>query len=153
MRKTIRTTLCTCFAVAVLLTGCNKAEGQQAEEAKADFTQVIPTLEAITADWNKGDLDAFLTVYDSDATFMLPSGPVGVEEMKGYYQEAFTESGTPTSTLSFDSLEVRPLGDRHALVTGRYILTAQDATQQSGRYSLVLAHTNGKWQILHDHSN
>jgi len=141
------------MAAALLFAGCQQNTAPVAEEAPADHAQVIPTLQAITADWNKGDLDQFVTVYDSAATFMLPKGLVNVEEMKGYYKEAFTTDGTPTSTLSFDSLEMRPLGERHALVTGRYILTAQDSTQQSGRYSLVFVHAADGWKILHDHSN
>ncbi|GAA4434405.1 hypothetical protein GCM10023188_25310 [Pontibacter saemangeumensis] len=153
MRRTIRTTLYTCFAAAVLLAGCTQPEAPLTENEKADFTQVIPALQAITADWNRGDLDAFVTIYDSSATFMLPGGPVGVGEMKSYYQEAFTADGTPSSTLQFDSLEMRPLGTRHALVTGRYILTAKDSSRQSGRYSLVLAHAEDGWKIVHDHSN
>ncbi|MCX2741273.1 YybH family protein [Pontibacter anaerobius] len=151
--KLLNAVNCAIFAAVLLFTACNTAETTIAEEPKADFTQVIPTLEAITADWNKGDLDKFVTVYDSAATFMLPKGPIGVSEMKGYYQEAFTETGTPTSTLSFDSLEMRPLGNSHALVTGRYILTNQDSTAQSGRYTLVFEHSNEGWKILHDHSN
>ncbi|MER2998034.1 YybH family protein [Pontibacter populi] len=140
------------LAASLLFTACNTPE--TATKEKADFTQVIPTLNAITADWNKGDLDKFVTVYDSAATFMLPKGPIGVNEMKEHYKAAFTETGTPTSTLSFDSLEMRPLGDSHALVTGRYILTAQDSSKQSGRYTLVFEHSEDKgWKILHDHSN
>lgn len=73
------------LAAALLFTSCNSSETAVKEEPKADFTQVIPTLKAITADWNKGDLDEFITVYDSAATFMLPKGPIGVNEMKGYY--------------------------------------------------------------------
>ena len=141
------------LAASLLFTGCNANETAMKEEPKADFTQVIPTLKAITSDWNKGDLDKFVTVYDSAATFMLPKGPVGVDVMKGYYEEAFTETGIPTSSLNFDSLEMRPLGDRHALVTGRYILTNQDSTEQSGRYTLVFEHSDKGWKILHDHSN
>ncbi|TPE45283.1 YybH family protein [Pontibacter mangrovi] len=151
--KLLNTINCAILAAALLATSCNTPEAPVQEEPKADFTQVIPTLQAITADWNKGDLDEFITVYDSAATFMLPKGPIGVSEMKGYYQEAFTETGTPTSTLSFDSLEMRPLGNSHALVTGRYILTSQDSTEQSGRYTLVLEHSDRGWKILHDHSN
>ncbi|MFD2246395.1 YybH family protein [Pontibacter ruber] len=153
MKLSLAINCCAILAAALLVTGCNTAETAVKEEAKADFTQVLPTLKAITADWNKGDLDNFITVYDSTATFMLPKGPVGVNEMKGYYQEAFTETGTPSSTLSFDSLEMKPLGNSHALVTGRYTLTAQDSSKQSGRYTLVFEHSDKGWKILHDHSN
>ncbi|GHA66916.1 YybH family protein [Pontibacter akesuensis] len=145
------------LAAALLFLGCNQSDTSTAAETtvaeQADFARVVPTLQGITKDWNSGNLDQFLTVYDSAATFMLPSGPVGVKEMKGYYQEAFTTDGTPTSTLRFDSLQVQPLGQQHALVTGRYVLTAQDSTQQSGRYTLVMENTDGGWKILHDHSN
>ncbi|GAB3823377.1 YybH family protein [Pontibacter rugosus] len=148
----------TLLVAALLFLGCNQPEAPTTAatteaEQTADFTQVIPTLHGITKHWNSGNLDEFLTVYDSAATFMLPTGPVGVKEMKGYYQEAFTTDGTPTSTLSFDSLEVKPLGKEHALVLGRYTLTNQDSTKQSGRYTLVMENTDGSWHILHDHSN
>ena len=150
MKKTVLSFLGGVIATTALVSGCANTADQQ---VKPDFAQVIPTLEAITADWNKGDLDKFVTVYDSAATFMLPTGPIGVEQMKTYYQEAFTETGTPTSMLRFDSLEMKPLGSTHALVTGKYILTNQDSTEQSGRYTLVFVHEGGRWKIMHDHSN
>ncbi|PRY09872.1 uncharacterized protein (TIGR02246 family) [Pontibacter ummariensis] len=140
------------LAAAALTVACSAPKDHPAEVAAADFTTIIPTLEATTADWNKGDLDKFITMYDSAGTFMTPKGPIGVQEMKAYYQEVFID-GKPASALSFDSLEVRPLGESHALVTGRYTLTATDSTKQSGRYSLVFANTKSGWKILHDHSN
>ena len=51
--------------------------------------------------------------------------------------KSFWRDGKPKQTLSFDRIEVRPLGDRHALSTGHFVLTGGGEADRSGWFSLT----------------
>lgn len=45
------------------------------------------------------------------------------------------------------------LGDKYALLTGKFTLSGNNLPERSGRYSLVMIYTTSGWKILHDHSS
>lgn len=115
-------------------------------------------LQASAEDWNRGDLDGFLSTYqDSDSTtFVTQNGLIhGVGAIRERYRASYFKGGGPPQLLRFDELVVRPLDAGHAIVTGRYILTdrASGAAAGNGRFTLVLARTRAGWKIVHDHSS
>ena len=55
--------------------------------------------------------------------------------------------------MRFDQLDVRALGDDHALMTGRFTLAGGGKPEQTGRFSLVWLRSAQGWKILHDHSS
>jgi len=116
-------------------------------------------LQASAEDWNRGDLDAFLSTYlDSpETTFMTGPGVIhGLQTIRERYRaNYFKAGGLPPQLLRFDQLVVRPLGPDYALATGRFILTerATGAAAGSGNFSLVLRRTAAGWRIIHDHSS
>jgi ketosteroid isomerase-like protein len=50
-------------------------------------------------------------------------------------------------------MEVRPLGNDHALLTGRFVLYGNDLPDRKGIYTLVFVRRGKDWKILHDHSS
>ncbi|HEX9109155.1 MAG TPA: nuclear transport factor 2 family protein [Longimicrobiales bacterium] len=116
-------------------------------------------LQASAEDWNRGNLDGFLSTYlDSpETTFMTGPGLIhGLDPIRQRYREHyFTAGALPPQLLRFDSLVVRPLGGDYALATGRYILTDRKtgAPAGNGNFSLVLRRTTAGWKIIHDHSS
>ncbi|TMB53748.1 MAG: hypothetical protein E6J47_09090 [Chloroflexi bacterium] len=49
--------------------------------------------------WNRGDLEAFCSVYDEDATYASPSGLVrGPAAVLGRYRKRYPDRGIPTAT-------------------------------------------------------
>ena len=114
---------------------------------------IITAMEQSAEAWNKGDLDHFMELYDSAATFMMPSGPVGITGMKENYQKGFFNGNMPKQNLRYDDMVVRPLGKDYALLTGKFTLYGNGVKERSGRYSLIFIHTNAGWKILHDHSS
>jgi ketosteroid isomerase-like protein len=118
-----------------------------------DSQAIITAMQQSADAWNKGDLDRFMQLYDSAATFMMPSGPVGIMGMKENYQKGFFNGSMPKQNLRYDDLFVRPLGKDYALLTGKFTLYGNGLKERSGRYSLVFIHTKEGWKILHDHSS
>jgi len=104
-------------------------------------------------DWNEGNLDAFMALYDTASTFMMPNGPVGIAGMKENYQKSFFNGRMPKQNLKFEEMLIRALGEDYVLLTGKFVLYGNDLPEKSGRYSLVFVQRKEGWKILHDHSS
>ena len=81
--------------------------------AQNDATTAIPpALMASAEAWNKADLPGHIGLYTENATFMGGSGPIQGRDVVGEsLAKSFWRDGKPKQTLSFDRIEVRPLGD------------------------------------------
>jgi len=123
----------------------------KAQDATKELTDAMNNS---AQEWNKGHLDTFVSLYDASATMMFPTGPVGMEGIKGLYQKSyFKPDGMPKQNLKYTDIKVRMLGNDYALMTGGFTLYGNNLPERSGRYSLVWKHTANGWKILHDHSS
>jgi uncharacterized protein (TIGR02246 family) len=109
------------------------------------------------AAWNRGDLPAFASYYEDspDTTFIgrtVTRG--GVQAILDRYRKGYP---TPEAMgkLTYSDIDVRPIADGLAIVTGRFELkrTAAGGGDAAGRYTLVLRRTSAGWKIIHDHSS
>ena len=133
--------------VLVMTSGASKAQ------AANDEKQIIQAMNAAAEQWNKGDLDGYMALYDTSATMMLPKGRTRVNGMRELYEKYYFENGKPRQMLGYDTYEFTALGKEYALLTGRFILKANDQMKErTGTFSLVFVHTSNGWKILHDHS-
>lgn len=117
--------------------------------------------------WSAGNLDAFMAAYeDAPQTRYLSHGRdvQGFAAIRAMYASRFGGQAGQLGQLSFDVLEVRALGDDHALMVGRYRLRPPQADQvdqagqatrpeATGLFSLVLGRTPAGWRIVLDHSS
>src|SRR4051794_11041754 len=85
-------------------------------------TAIVGLMNKSAQDWNAGNLDAFMSLYDSESTFMMTNGPVGIAGMKDNYQKGFFDGKMPKQNLRYEEMIVRPLGKEHALLTGKFVL-------------------------------
>ncbi|PIQ19741.1 MAG: hypothetical protein COW65_19040 [Cytophagales bacterium CG18_big_fil_WC_8_21_14_2_50_42_9] len=141
------------ISLGLLLSYCKPEVKTPDSPHQVDTELIRQSLLASTTDWNKGDLDRFLSVYDSAATFMTAKGLIGLDTLKAHYQKNYFTGTQPKQQLAFQELQVKPLGNMYALVTGKFVLTGAGQPEQSGRFSLVFHLTNAGWRILHDHSS
>ena len=132
----------------------------QERTATPQLADMEAAMEDSAAGWNEGDMDRFLTIYSDapDTSFVGSGGLVrGKPAMEERYREAYDWSQTDPGergTLSFETVDFRPLGRDHALYIGRYILTyADDREPASGLTSLVFEHEHDGWKIVADHSS
>ena len=133
----------------VLIFNCSIAQ----KNATGASAEVIRLMHQSSADWNKADLDAFMALYDTAATFMFSTGPVGLEKMRANYERGFFKDGKPIQQLRFEDLEVRSLGADHMLLTGKFVLSGNNLPDRKGIYTLVFVKRSSGWKILHDHSS
>jgi uncharacterized protein (TIGR02246 family) len=107
------------------------------------------------ADWNRGDLDGFMSDYAPDSlTGFVSGGQVqrGFAWIREHYAPLFRDGATRDS-LRFENVQARPLGADHALVTARYVLHRAGNTVSSGPFTLVMQRQPDGWKILHDHTS
>ena len=120
-----------------------------------DAATAIPSALTASADaCNNADLAGHIRPYTDSATFMGGNGPIqGRERVGESLARSFWRDGKPKQRLSFDQIAVRPLGDRHALVTGHFLLSGGGEADRSGWFSLTWETSEAGWQIVHDHSS
>jgi len=147
----------------VALTGC-AVDQRPAEEAAVDAPDVsgaAAMLHASAASWNAGNLGGFVDDYSDDPllAFVGSSGVTrGIDAVRANYESGYWATGAPADSLRFEDLEIRPLGETHALALGRYVLFQPDqgageTISSTGWFSLVLGVEDGRWRILHDHTS
>lgn len=115
--------------------------------------EIIGAMDKAATDWNKGDLGAYMALYDTSATMMLKTGRVGLDSIRALYVKYYFVNNMPKQELSYDNYQLTMLGDNYALLTGTFKLKATDKLpQRTGTFSLVFIHRSHVWKLLHDHS-
>ena len=106
-------------------------------------------------DWNRGDLERFMSDYARDSTTSFVEGGHvrrGWDYIHSRYAPRFGP-GAQRDSLRFEEIAVRALGTDHALLTARFVLFRGGQTTASGPFSLVLERQTAGWKILHDHTS
>ena len=116
-------------------------------------SKIITAMKNSENDWNKGDLDSFMKMYTDESTMMMPTGLAGINTIKELYEKKYFNGKMPKQSLHYDDLKVTLLGEKYALLTGKFTLSGNTLPERSGRYSLVMILTKDGWKILHDHSS
>jgi uncharacterized protein (TIGR02246 family) len=124
--------------------------------AAADPAQEVrAVLDAQVDSWNKGDLTGFLAPYrhSEDLTF-FSGGTVtkGFAAIEARYQARYGNSTATMGQLRFEEIEVVIAGPDAAFARGRYRLQMKDSSP-TGLFTLLLRKSNGRWEIVHDHTS
>ena len=152
MRLLIRLHTLLLTAALSLLVACSSARSMRPHGRTVDAL-IRAALAASVDAWNRGDLDGHVAVYADSTTLMSSDGPVrGRARARANFARYFAAGGRPHQQLRLERVEVRPLGQEHALATGRYVLSGGGVAEQTGWFSLVWARTPDGWRIIHDHS-
>ena len=152
------------FVLALALTtlACTVEDRPLPDDEASPVGPTVQSVEAMlnesAASWNAGDLDGFVDDYSDDPrlAFVGATGVTrGIAEVRARYETGYWSEGAPPDSLRFEDLEVRPLGEGHALALGRYVLyrPTEDTITSTGWFSLVLGVEDGRWRILHDHTS
>ncbi|HEX6105787.1 MAG TPA: nuclear transport factor 2 family protein [Gemmatimonadales bacterium] len=116
--------------------------------------EIRALLEESAAAWNRGDLDGHLADNADSIMFMTGRGPIiGKDKTAEALRRSFFRDGKPVQALRFEQVTVRPLGDRHALVVGRFILSGGGEPERAGWFSTVWERRAEGWRAIHDHSS
>jgi ketosteroid isomerase-like protein len=162
-RKVMRS--CLVLLAAAVLAACSHHRGSPATGGNVTAVNVLPQhvsdaaairamLNTSAVGWNRGELPVYLSAYVDSATTMDRTGLVrGVRGIEGQMRAGYWRTGRPLQTLSYDHLEIRPIGPNQAIVTGQYILTGGGVPNRTGWFTTIWVRTPGGWRMVHDHSS
>ena len=136
-------------ALLVLRAGGALAQGPDAAQG-----EIQTLLDRSASAWNRGDLDGHLADNADSISFMTRNGPiVGKAKTADALRRSFFQDGKPIQQLRFEQVTIRPLGDDHALVVGRFILDGGGQPEHSGWFSTIWERQAAGWRVIHDHSS
>ena len=137
--------------VALLVFPAGAALGQGPDAAQGEIRTL---LDRSASAWNRGDLNGHLADNADSISFMTRNGPiVGKAKTADALRRSFFKDGKPIQQLRFEQVTIRPLGDDHALVVGRFILDGGGQPEHSGWFSTIWERQAAGWRVIHDHSS
>jgi beta-aspartyl-peptidase (threonine type) len=128
----------------------------QVATAAEPVAAIRAVLDRQEADWNRGDLEAFLEGYWKSPKVVFQSGGdrhVGWEAMAQRYRKRYKAEGKAMGRLSFSKLEIELLGPEAALVRGDWRLVMRDGSSPGGLFTLIFRRFPDGWKIVHDHTS
>ena len=122
-------------------------------------TEARTLLETQAAAWNRGDLEAFCSVYADDALFVTAFGVTkGRAEVLARYKARYPDAAA-RGTLSFEVLTVDVLAPEATkgapgaiAVVARWRIAHADKRAATGLTLLNLVKASAGWRIVHDAS-
>jgi ketosteroid isomerase-like protein len=130
----------------------NKSNAQIAPDNDPRVVEITTSMNNSALEWNKGNLQPLMDLYDPSATMSMPAGLVGLDGIRAVYEKYYFVGKMPKQNLRYSDMKVRFLGKDYAILTGGFTLYGNNLPERSGRYSLVMVRKGKTWKILHDHS-
>ena len=119
-------------------------------------SQIQSVLDRQVAEWNRGDIPAFMETYVKSEALRFSSGSTvqrGWDATFERYKKRYPDREA-MGTLTFEDLEIKVLAEEWAEVHGRYRLKREgNYADATGLFTLLLQRTPMGWKILHDHTS
>ncbi|MGB6877109.1 MAG: nuclear transport factor 2 family protein [Candidatus Acidiferrales bacterium] len=147
------------FRVLAVIAALGAASGLLAQQSpthatsQADTRAIASMLEKQVADWNRGDIPAFMGGYwkSSDTEFVGEAGiQRGWDAVLRRYQANYPNRAA-MGHLTFSGLEIHVLCADSAYVIGKYRLDREKDHPQ-GVFTLIFRKFPEGWRIVNDHT-
>jgi len=146
------------FAISVLfllILGCKPTtENNPVQNVEAEKAAILSIMSTQEADWNKGDIPAFMKGYwnSPEMTFVGKTSVTrGWDATLKRYLTNYPDKAA-MGKLKFDVVELKPLSSEIYHMIGKYTLQVGD-TFPSGHFTLLWKNLDGEWKIVLDHSS
>jgi ketosteroid isomerase-like protein len=146
-RSIVLTCVLCVVSAQLACTRAGDSEKAQAESAAS----IRAVLDAQAAAWNRGDIEGYMDGYErAEGTTFISGDTVtrGWQTVADRYKKAY-DTPEKMGTLAFGEIEIKPLSEFYANVTGRWQLTRAKDTPR-GRFALIFRRTNAGWRIVQD---
>lgn len=127
--------------------------GDRSKNSTKDIETIRSIMDHQVAEWNKGNVDGFMSGYWKSEQMTFQSGN---RRLKGYnalaamYKKNY--AGAKMGTLTFKDIEIKPLAKNLFMVLGRWNVKTKDKVQE-GLFTLIVRKIENEWKIIHDHSS
>ena len=130
------------------------ASAQPAKEQNAIMSDINTVMNNQAADWNRGDIDAFMRGYwNSEKLVFVSSDGVtrGWQPTLDRYKKSY-DTRAKMGTLTFSELEINVIAKDAAVVLGSWSL-AREKDNPHGKFTLIFRKFREGWRIVHDHTS
>jgi hypothetical protein len=122
-----------------------------AQPAFADTeAEITAALDYFSEVWKEGDVDTLRGYYHADFMLVTSQGPVSLTQRMADI-ESIAQSEGDRGELTYSGVEVRALGDGHALAYGKRRLAFKDGSSMETWFSTVYADTPFGWKAILTH--
>ena len=145
----MRLILVTTFFLLAVMSSVAQSDSQKAKIA--DDIRAVMNKQA--ADWNRGDIPAFMEGYwkSDQLTFVSTRVTKGWQQTLDNYKRSYPDK-TAMGTLTFSDLEITVLSRDSALVLGSWSLK-REKDNPGGKFTLIFRRFKDGWRIVHDHTS
>jgi ketosteroid isomerase-like protein len=144
------------FAGIVVLLLCAGVEATQKKPKEPKAAEAIRTLlDKQVADWNRRDLEGFMSAYWQTTELSFYSGGTktyGWQQTIERYRNRYQSEGREMGQLDFSDLQIEMLSPTSAFVRGRWHLKMKDG-DPGGLFTLIFRKLPNGWKIIHDHTS
>lgn len=140
---------CVCAWMLVLCVFSGSALARDWPQAFAD---ILDLLEAQQLAWNGGDLEAWMSGYDTDEDLRSARGnrvTVGWKATLAEYKSSYPDKAM-MGEIGFTDVRIEMLGSDHALAFGHWDLRRSIGREQ-GLFTFVMRRIPGGWRIAREH--
>lgn len=121
-----------------------------------DELAVFHTLDAFVDNWNKGDLQGAMNIYQNStySKLVLESSVIrGYDDICRFWKEAYPDKSL-MGKMTFMSVDVERLSPRLASAVGEWTLATPDGKNTGGVFTVLFQKTNwaGTWKAIVDHT-
>ena len=145
----MRLILVTTFFLLAVMSSFAQSDSQKAKIA--DDIRAVMNKQA--ADWNRGDIPAFMEGYwkSDQLTFVSTRVTKGWQQTLDNYKRSYPDKSA-MGTLTFSDLEIAVLSKDAALVLGSWSLK-REKDNPGGKFTLIFRKLKEGWRIVHDHTS
>lgn len=140
--------------VAILFSVNTVAQSKPARRSGGDEKTILQILDRQTADWNRGNIDAFMKGYwENDSLMFVGKSGVtyGYRNTLENYKKGYPDTAA-MGQLQFTIIKIKRLSSKFYFVVGKWHLK-RSIGDVSGHYNLLFQKIDGQWVIVADHSS
>ena len=126
----------------------------QSDTQKAKIAADIrAVMDKQAADWNRGDIPAFMEGYwkSDQLTFVSSRVTKGWQQTLDNYKKSYPDKSAMGS-LTFSDLEITVVSKDAAVVLGSWSLK-REKDNPGGKFTLIFRKFKEGWRIVHDHTS
>lgn len=124
-------------------------------QSSIEREEVLKVLARQNANWNAGNIDAFMEDYlKSDSLMFIGSKGVvyGWKATLDRYHKSYPDRAT-MGTLKFNIMKTDFYSETTCWVLGKWHLTRPEKGDIGGYFTLIFKKIDGKWLIVSDHTS
>lgn len=140
------------FVILVILVAAVSAVAQSDSQKATIANEIRSVMNKQAADWNRGDIPAFMEGYwkSDQLTFVSTRVTKGWQQTLDNYKRSYPDK-VAMGTLTFSDLEITVLSKDSALVLGSWSLK-REKDNPGGKFTLIFRRFKEGWRIVHDHT-